>query len=299
MEFREERNGDFSLIPSSAADFRRFLGLPARRKREHLFRFSRVSPHLLGSLRKGYLWMSKPGDLNDPFDSKVFLNYTLSAEQLRQHVVVRRNQAPSAGTSPRSITGVGRYRSVSRFALGEDSLRLDSPESINTLLNLAKFAERSRYLDKALGVCCFTEDSESLLMWAHYADRHRGVCLRFRHRKSEDFAEYCFPVQYRSSVWTCRCGPADVITQSRALFRGLLLKSRHWRYEREWRRISFGSGESSFQRSDLDGVILGINVTRADKKDVLSLLRRHGYSHVEILQARQHIRRYGVCIARL
>ena len=29
-------------------------------------------------------------------------------------------------------------------------------------------------------IFCLTPQNESLLMWAHYADSHRGICLQFR-----------------------------------------------------------------------------------------------------------------------
>jgi len=29
------------------------------------------------------------------------------------------------------------------------------------------------------GVLCFSEDKTDVLQWAHYADRHRGICLGF------------------------------------------------------------------------------------------------------------------------
>jgi hypothetical protein len=35
-----------------------------------------------------------------------------------------------------------------------------------------------RDVDRA-GVACFSALPDDLLMWAHYADKHRGVCLKF------------------------------------------------------------------------------------------------------------------------
>jgi hypothetical protein len=30
-----------------------------------------------------------------------------------------------------------------------------------------------------MGVCCFTMNDDHLLMWPHYANKHRGICLEF------------------------------------------------------------------------------------------------------------------------
>jgi hypothetical protein len=32
---------------------------------------------------------------------------------------------------------------------------------------------------ESYGVSCFSESWNSILMWSHYADRHKGICLGF------------------------------------------------------------------------------------------------------------------------
>lgn len=89
--------------------------------------------------------------------------------------------------------------------------------------------------NRNLGILCLTVRNDNNLMWAHYADSHRGVCLRFD--ISRDLDTFCFPKQvtYDDKVmkfnyirsWNLRKG-ADV---TEAIFH----KSAEWSYEQEYR----------------------------------------------------------------
>ncbi len=52
-------------------------------------------------------------------------------------------------------------------------------------LNLADPADRRAWsrtrkeLDKTKGVLCFSRNWDNPVLWSHYADRHRGICLSF------------------------------------------------------------------------------------------------------------------------
>ena len=180
MEFREEPNGDLTLIPGSAKDFHRFLGIRVPGKRRHLYKYSRVSDYLLESLREGYLWMSKPSEFNDPFDCKIVIDYRLTPEELQQHVRVRDFGSTDKKRRVIRLRGEGEYAFASRFAI--DASDIDSGDPRSLALNIARLAERSEFLDRTMGVCCFTEDPRSILMWSHYAMNHSGVCRA--HRRS-------------------------------------------------------------------------------------------------------------------
>jgi Protein of unknown function (DUF2971) len=293
VKFEELPNGDLSIRPDSARDFYEFLGVPVPAKRKYLFKYSRVTPYLLDSLRQNYPWMSRPTDFNDPFDCKVLIDYRLSSSEIAHHIradIVR----PAGRVYP--LSGKGQYRFASRFAVDARDFDPNDPRSQNRMMNIAKLAERSEFLDDTLGVCCFTEDPLSILMWAHYAGNHSGVCLRFRHRSSSDLSEYCLPVQYRRTLWEARSRPDDSIGQARALIRSVLLKSSVWEYEREWRLVAFESGASSFNSRDLDAIILGVRISNRDRRAVLAVLRRKVFQHVKVLQAYQHPLRYSLRI---
>ncbi len=47
-----------------------------------------------------------------------------------------------------------------------------------------KFKEDQRYYEilnikNSAKICCFSENCNNYLMWSHYADKHRGICVEF------------------------------------------------------------------------------------------------------------------------
>jgi hypothetical protein len=52
---------------------------------------------------------------------------------------------------------------------------------------------------KTLRVCCFSKNRDEILMWSHYADDHRGLCLEFE--CSEEFARTTLmQIEYKNEV---------------------------------------------------------------------------------------------------
>jgi hypothetical protein len=117
---------------------------------------------------------------------------------------------------------------------------------------------------KRLGVLCLTANSNSTLMWAHYADKFKGVCLGFDSRaqvfKSSHFGSLSgiVEVDYFDGPRQQKKPTGDLAHVRRAA----TIKSREWEYEREFRCFrdlgtSFDGIYKKFQVSDLKEVILG------------------------------------------
>ncbi len=77
------------------------------------------------------------------------------------------------------------------------------------------------------GVLCFSEDKTDVLQWAHYADRHKGICLGFDVSGSEGkFGR----VQYVEERFPFPEPPDQAF-----MWKLLSTKSAAWKYENEWR----------------------------------------------------------------
>lgn len=50
--------------------------------------------------------------------------------------------------------------------------------------------------EEKIGVCCFSLDPKSILMWSHYSDNHKGVCLKFDRLKDMECFRGSYPVDY-------------------------------------------------------------------------------------------------------
>lgn len=132
-------------------------------------------------------------------------------------------------------------------------------------INVAKLSEET---NERVGILCATEVCDDILMWAHYADCHRGICLEFS--TTSDPLNTAQPVEYSHKY------PAlnlyDIVTKAglRAAAPWMLRKADHWSYEREWRVLDFtnGPGERSFPAACLTGVILGCRFLPAEEAKI-------------------------------
>jgi hypothetical protein len=130
------------------------------------------------------------------------------------------------------------------------------------------------------GVLCFSEKKDDLLQWAHYADRHKGICLGFDIGSVGKFG----PVKYVNKKF-----PFPKKLDVDFTWKLLSTKSVHWSYEKEW-RVFLTTETPIFDKctgralyfadfgSDLilREVILGARNTDTTAKDVRQALK--GYS---------------------
>jgi Protein of unknown function (DUF2971) len=120
------------------------------------------------------------------------------------------------------------------------------------------------------GILSLTERRDNLLMWAHYASSHSGVCLEFAVSIYEDFFGRAQPVVY--SEKRPMFNPRG--TENEWVDTALLRKSADWSYEREWRIIDHqvGKGPKPFRPELLTGVIFGCRISEEDRRQVRNWL---------------------------
>lgn len=100
----------------------------------------------------------------------------------------------------------------------EFSIILDGDDSLYE--GVIKLSEESKY-----GITCYSETATNLLLWAHYADKHKGVVLGFDANHS--FFENLKRVKYVDRMEQHGSSNFDIILQ----------KSDNWIYEKEWRQV--------------------------------------------------------------
>jgi hypothetical protein len=89
-------------------------------------------------------------------------------------------------------------------------------------------------------VYCLTPDAESILMWSHYADNHRGICLEFG--VFNDLFSKARQIAYRSEY--PRWMPHEFEVQQERTIEIILTKAADWSYEREFRIVSLMPGSA-------------------------------------------------------
>jgi hypothetical protein len=105
-----------------------------------------------------------------------------------------------------------------------------------------------------VGVFCVSTKPNDILMWSHYADSHKGVCLEFdglsemmAHAQKVSYSHKRVPINLYAD--------APMVMMEKAM----LTKSDHWAYEAEWRLLRYiqGPGAAQFRPPSLTGIVLG------------------------------------------
>jgi hypothetical protein len=113
---------------------------------------------------------------------------------------------------------------------------------------------RQRVAEKEIrekyNVACFGECHDSLLMWAHYADSHKGLCLQLKYFPEKRPEGCAFEkVHYSTRYPRIDGAKTDDISTVKNLF---FTKSVEWLYEKEWRLVAPASMKGG---KDFDGQI--------------------------------------------
>jgi len=144
-------------------------------------------------------------------------------------------------------------------------------------------------ISKTKGILCFSKTWRNPVLWGHYADKHKGICLGFEVPRS-----VLGKVKYVDS----RPSRPDVLDEA-FMKRLLFTKFSHWQYEQEYRvyvqleEEIDGLYYSEFSdQLALKRVIVGdqSSITRSQVSDALGSL----VNDVEMFKARAGFRSFEV-----
>ena len=138
---------------------------------------------------------------------------------------------------------------------------------------------------ESLRICCLSRRGDSIqlnpLMWAHYADEHRGVCLKFD--LLNDLDTFYFPkkVDYNQTYlqYNYLQNPSKA---SEAIWH----KSSDWAYEKEYRIIKpTYHGLMDVNPDAFVGVIIGCRCDKVDEQKIKDAIANIPYKNVVLQHA--------------
>lgn len=177
-----------------------------------LYRYHSISTRTFIGLDKEAVWFSHPSKFNDPYDSSAaFFDSIMQPGWQKEMKKVK--------TTNFQIKQLKRV-------FEEEEYRMHT-----------EFVEKSR---DSLRVCCFTENKDSVLMWSHYADQHKGICVEydFTSLTPDDVRlKWLYPVIY-SNIYL---NISEFLKPENINPFIFMLASMHkykaWSYEKEWRMM--------------------------------------------------------------
>lgn len=229
------------------------------------YRYRGFSTNTLDSLCHDRLYFAHPGTFNDPLDCSPTLERDSPLDELRNllAVLVRRRVRSEvlASLSQARIKGEGATAHAEKRAISEARSELaniaynatdpeytvSETEAEGWLLTAQIESELRRHYER--GVCCFSTAYASPLLWSHYGDQHRGLCVGYGLDRLPKPEMHGVVYGGGRSVRTSLLIQALVHQDPNAnqeLDRDVLLrKARGWSYEKEYRLLGVQGDQES------------------------------------------------------
>jgi len=179
------------------------------------------------TLRTGTIYCSNPKDFNDPWDCRPYFNTDLLSD-----LVERQKHIECA------VKICRRHTRMSEQDIVRMHRKLQDPVLLQQMVREQIVAMQQAVLDR-YRVYCMCPDVQSTLMWARYADKHRGICLEFN--VANDAICGAMEVQYYPEFPMIRQYSDDLAEN----LLPLLAKSNVWEHEKEYRLLTQESSNAT------------------------------------------------------
>lgn len=183
-----------------------------------LYRYCSLNEYSLHNLLSNELTGNSPEVFNDLYDATIHRN---SSQFVRK-----------------------RFDDLNQMSkkLGFDPVEMPE-ENIIHIENNTKKSDRfyMRYMTEPFRIVSLSESNNSILMWSHYADMNRGICIEYDFSHDPLYQKTIFPILYLDN-------PIDmsflkVEKSENELMNSILLsaitKYKIWSYEKEWRYLFY------------------------------------------------------------
>lgn len=239
---------------------------------QYFYKYRSLS-HTLDIIRTGTLKFSTVGEFKDPFDGVG--DWVTDSNDDYQKMIID----GFASRLPQDMPSL--YKEIFLLKLRKD------PE-----LYLKKCAvEAMKLLHENAGIFCMTPICDDIIMWAYYADSHRGTCLKLD--ISEDTDLFC---GLQAVVYQKNMPRRNILgseQSSQAFWEAITTKHSDWFYEQEARVIHHRqNGYLPFKKKVLKEILFGVYTTQAEINEVKTALCEHGFHDVLLKKARLNATRY-------
>ena len=167
----------------------------------------------LDALKSNKMWYSAPCNFNDVFDCDV----TVDEDQL--------------------FKSIQAYPGVQGVRIGSPMWKQMKSQAKSSARGMREMFSQMR---SQMGITCLSELDDSLLMWAHYANNHCGMCVEYELMEINRQLKFTpIPIVYSEDRACISSLNPDTVGRdtTKVFLESLTAKSSEWSYEKEWRII--------------------------------------------------------------
>ena len=193
-----------------------------------LYKYTGNSCQAISNIKNHALWFNTVNSFNDPFD--IYPSYKMDEEERQKAMLL--------------------FQKTKDIDIG-----LAETFTAEELSVLERLQDRFMPVENSKnGASCFSEESDNIIMWSHYANSHKGICLGFdltENSTIEDFLDETMLVDTCSTTVSAPCNvpcsgaiykiiyreirPRLIIGKKDSQTKILKDKFNQWAYEKEWR----------------------------------------------------------------
>ena len=279
-----------------------------------IFRY--LASHSLESLRDARLKVARISSFNDPFECMYRASGVMTRAKAKQYLRARLDSREFLEGLMRSQPHLVSVKAARRFQKANlDKYASDLIANYDSIKE-APPEEREAVMDHAFRVVCFSSSEaqplDEILLWSHYADKHRGVRIGFEFPAELTRAFRISPITYQDvRVAVDLTNDSEEKSVKAALLQSTKTKSRAWAYEKEYRLMTVlnfcvverdAKGNAiellSFEREWVRRIDFGARCDRQTRNDILEIVRKD-YPQAECFQAGYHRTDYALVYEKL
>ncbi|MBB6054608.1 DUF2971 domain-containing protein [Tolumonas osonensis] len=203
-----------------------------------LYKYKPINLFTLDIIANERIFYALPESFNDPFDAKCSFKRQTST-----------TPATTAQTKKHFPNGI--RDGITAYSLN------DHTQDIN------EFEEKL----KSYGILSLSENCKDILMWSHYADDHKGLCIEFERTESCVLGDdtKTKKVNYTKAYPSLTPNIFNSKSlMSEAQLRVLYTKSEQWSYEYEWRSFIINGGTVERIPGRIKSIIFGNRASNSD-----------------------------------
>lgn len=222
-------------------DFENAIPLKLENFPNSFYKFRNLSKRTIENIEENYIWLADITSLNDPFECSIQLDndeglrnyfstdgfkknfHSISGQQISEEEI----KSLTTSKSPwETYLLICKTRKIPLFLTSEQHL-----EKVNNRWN-----EDVKETNEQIRICSFSLSKQSLLLWSHYADEHKGITIEYDFLDFDKIRTYLQPVIYRQEIEKIEFFEAY---DTMKMVGSSLIKSKDWEYEQEWRLTIF------------------------------------------------------------
>lgn len=260
-----------------------------------IFKYREVNENSIRNLENDTVWLADPNNFNDPYDCA----HTIDYKSLQTHFGHQYFNDYLATKGPAIELSVDQKEILSSSAdpfteLIEILLKNELPEKQKDIKAMLLQVQKKMYEDLSFSqsksfassfkLCSFSENNNSMLMWAHYASYHQGFCIEYslENLPYSDFRRrFLYPVIYSDKMFDAtehfKMGIDHENFNNLHLTLAALIKAKDWSYEKEWRLV-FAHGvmdrEQAYKIGKPKAVYLGTKINQEDQDKLIEICTR-------------------------